>query len=55
MLNDNIESEMIEAQTFQELSVKYKVSGVPKIIINEKHELVGNQPIEEYLKTLENL
>lgn len=55
MLNDNIESEMIEAQTFQELSVKYKVSGVPKIIINEKHELVGNQPVEEYLKKLERL
>jgi glutaredoxin-like protein len=55
MLNDNIESEMIEAQTFQELSVKYKVSGVPKIIINEKHELVGNQPIEEYLNKLERL
>jgi len=55
MLNPNIESEMIEAQTFYELSTKYNVSGVPKIVINETHELVGNQPIEEYLKTLENL
>jgi len=55
MLNENILSEMIEAQTFQELSVKYKVSGVPKIIINETHELVGNQPLEEYLNTMENL
>lgn len=55
MLNSNIESEMVEAQTFPELSKKYKVSGVPKIVINEKHELLGNQPIEEYLNTLERL
>ncbi|MDT8337257.1 MAG: thioredoxin family protein, partial [Candidatus Izemoplasmatales bacterium] len=55
MLNENIESEMIEAQTFHDLSKKYNVSGVPKIVINEKHELIGNQPIEEYLNQLENL
>lgn len=55
MLNENIESEMIEAQTFYDLSKKYKVSGVPKIVINEKYELIGNQPIEEYLNQLENL
>lgn len=55
MLNENIESEMIEAQTFYDLSKKYNVSGVPKIVINEKYELIGNQPIEEYLNQLENL
>ena len=55
MLNDNIKSEMIEAQTFYDLSQKYKVSGVPKIVINEKHELMGNQPLEAYLNTLETL
>jgi len=55
MLNENIESEMIEAQTFTNLSKKYNVSGVPKIVINEKHELLGNQPLEEYLNKLEIL
>ncbi|MBE0700806.1 MAG: thioredoxin family protein [Acholeplasmataceae bacterium] len=55
MLNDHIEGEMIEAQTFHQLSEKYQVSGVPKIVINEKYELVGNQPIEAYLKHLESL
>jgi glutaredoxin-like protein len=55
MLNDNIKSEMIEAQTFYDLSQKYKVSGVPKIVINEKHELMGNQPLEAFLNTLETL
>lgn len=55
MLNENIESSMIEAQTFHEMSNKYKVSGVPKIVINDKHELIGNQPIEAFLKELSNL
>lgn len=55
MLNPNIEAEMIEAQTFPELSMKYNVSGVPKIIINEDQELLGNQPVEAFLNTLEKL
>ncbi len=55
MLNENIEGEMIEAQTFAELSNQYDVSGVPKIVINDKHELMGNQPLESYLDTLEKL
>lgn len=55
MLNSNIEGEMIEAQTFYTLSEKFQVSGVPKIVINDKHELVGNQPIEAFLKQIERL
>ncbi|MFP4078924.1 MAG: protein disulfide oxidoreductase [Candidatus Izemoplasmataceae bacterium] len=55
MLNDNIEGEMVEAQTFGELSQKYNVSGVPKIVINDEHEFVGNQPLEQYLDQIEDL
>ncbi len=55
MLNEHIEGEMIEAQTFSELSNKFNVSGVPKIVINDTHELVGNQPIEAFLDQLESL
>jgi len=55
MLNDHISADMVEAQTFNTESIKYSVSAVPKIIINEKHELVGNQPIEKYLEVIENL
>lgn len=53
LLNDNIDAEMIEAQTFAELSDKYNVSGVPKIVINEEHELLGNQPIQQFLDAIE--
>lgn len=55
ILNNNITAEMIEAQTFAELSKKYGVSGVPKIVINETHELVGNQPVEAFIDELERL
>ena len=55
LINPNIEGEMIEAQTFNDLSEQYNVSGVPKIVINENHELLGNQPIEAFLNQLENL
>lgn len=53
LMNPNIRAEMIEAQTFAELSDKYNVSGVPKIVINEEHELVGNQPLQAFLDTIE--
>jgi len=55
MFNEFIEGEMIEAQTFAEVSEKYNVSGVPKIVINDTFELIGNQPIEEYLKFIEKM
>ncbi|SCZ78141.1 protein disulfide oxidoreductase [Acidaminobacter hydrogenoformans] len=55
LMNPNIRAEMIEAQTFAEFSDKYNVSGVPKIIINEEHELVGNQPLQAFLDTIESI
>lgn len=55
MLNSHIKAEMVEAQTFFDEAQKYNVSGVPKIVINETHELVGNQPLEAFLNELENL
>lgn len=55
MLNKNIEGEMVEAQTFMELSNKHNVTGVPKIVINDTHELVGNQPMEEFIKIIESI
>ena len=53
--NPNIRAQMIEAQTFSELSDQYQVSGVPKIVINDSEELVGNQPLEMFLDAIERL
>lgn len=55
MMNKNIQAEMVEAQTFYELSEKFHVSGVPKIVFNEDRELLGNQPLEAFLKEISYL
>ncbi|MDP8241568.1 MAG: thioredoxin family protein [Candidatus Celaenobacter antarcticus] len=55
MSNEHISADMVDASSFNTESIKYSVSAVPKIIINEEHELVGNQPIEKYLEIIENL
>jgi len=51
----HISSEMIEAQTFHDLSNEYNVSSVPKIVINDQHEFVGDQPIEVFLEEIEKI
>lgn len=55
LMNDHIDAEMVEAQTFAALSQKFSVSGVPKIIINDQHEIVGNQPLDAFLEQIESL
>ncbi len=44
-----IDAEMVEAQTFYDLSETFNVSSVPKIVINDQYEFVGNQPFEVFL------
>lgn len=56
MANDNIRGVMIEANEYPELSMKYGVQAVPKIVINGKHSFEGAYPepqfVEEVLKAL---
>jgi len=53
--NSKIKADMIEANTFVPLSIKYSVSGVPKIVINGEHELLGDQPMTAFLDVIEQL
>jgi len=53
--NPKIKADMIEANTFVPLSIKYNVSGVPKIVINGEHELLGDQPITAFLDVIERI
>jgi len=55
LMNDNIDAEMIEAQTFMDISNKFNVSGVPKIVINDEYELVGNQPIQAFITEMQRV
>ncbi|NLW15672.1 MAG: glutaredoxin [Erysipelothrix sp.] len=52
MLNPFVKASMVEAQTFQDLSMKHDVSSVPKIVINDTLDFVGNQPMEVFLDTI---
>ena len=57
MANDYITADMIELSEFPYLAVKYNVQGVPKVIINEEHGIVGSMPemdfAREILKAME--
>ena len=53
--NPFITCNVIEAGSFPELSQKFNVRGVPKIIINEIHELDGPQTLERLLEVIEKL
>jgi glutaredoxin-like protein len=53
--NPRIRDDMVEASTFTPLAIKYNVSSVPKIVINDRIELIGAQPIEAILDAIEKL
>ncbi|HMB19739.1 MAG TPA: thioredoxin family protein, partial [Spirochaetota bacterium] len=53
--NPKIKADMVESSTFQHLAIKYNVSSVPKIVINETHEIIGAQPVSVFLEEIEKL
>jgi len=53
--NSHVKADMVESSTFPHVANKYDVSSVPKIIINETHELIGNHPINALLAVIEGL
>ena len=50
MENENVTADVVEATEFPEMSQKYRVMSVPKIVVNEKTQFVGALPEEKYLK-----
>lgn len=53
LMSPHVDAEMIEAQTFYDLSEKYNVSSVPKIVVNDEFEFVGNQSFEVFMEEIE--
>lgn len=45
----HVTADVIEVMEFPDLSRRYAVRGVPKIVINETTEFVGALPEAEYL------
>jgi len=48
--NPNITSDAIEATEFMDLSRKYRVTGVPKTIVNETIEIMGGLPEKPFVR-----
>lgn len=55
MENDRIKGDMIDAANFVHLSQKYNVTGVPKIVFNDKDEITGAHPLAAFLDIMENM
>ncbi len=47
-----VTADVIEANEFPELSARYAVSGVPKIVINDRVELLGSQRESRFLQAV---
>jgi predicted DsbA family dithiol-disulfide isomerase len=52
MANNYITADMVELSEYPHFAVKYNVQGVPKIIINEEHDIVGSPPEIEFVQAL---
>ena len=52
LANPNVKAEVIECQEFPEVAQHYKVSGVPKTVINDKAEFVGAVPDEIFVNAI---
>ncbi len=52
MLNEHVTADMIESMEFQELAMKYRVMGVPKLVFNETVTIEGAPPEPMFLQKL---
>ncbi|OGD44480.1 hypothetical protein A3K79_04365 [Candidatus Bathyarchaeota archaeon RBG_13_46_16b] len=48
--NDLIRADVVDANEFPQLALKYGVMGVPKIVVNEKIEFIGAVPENMFLE-----
>jgi predicted DsbA family dithiol-disulfide isomerase len=50
--SDRVEAQCIEATQFPELSQRYQVMAVPKIVINDRVEFEGALPEAQFLEAV---
>ena len=55
LVNPRITTEIIEANSFVDLSRRFKVSTVPKSVINDTLEVVGAVPSPELIEKIKSL
>ena len=49
--NENVRATCVDAQEFMELSLKYRVTGVPKTVVNGTIEMLGAVPEDQFVRT----
>jgi glutaredoxin-like protein len=49
--NEHIRATCVDAQEFMELSRKYRVTGVPKTVVNGTIEMLGALPEDQFVRT----
>jgi len=54
MANENIVADAVDATEFPELSRRYQVMSVPKIVINDRVEFVGAQPEAAFIAAIQD-
>lgn len=47
--NPNITADAVDAQEFMDLSRRYRITGVPKTIVNDTIEILGGLPEEDFI------
>ena len=50
MASDLVTADCVEAQEFMDLSQRYRVSAVPKTVINDREEILGAVPEAVFLE-----
>lgn len=50
--NPKITADAVEATEFMDLSRKYRVTGVPKTIVNETVEILGGLPEQDFVRAV---
>ncbi len=53
--NPKVKGDMVDSAVFPQIANRYNVTSVPKIIINDKHELEGAQPLTAILDVIDHV
>lgn len=54
LANPNIQAEMVEAQSFPEMSQEFGVGAVPHTVFNGSETIIGNYPFEDFIQKAES-
>ena len=52
MVSDKVTADVVEATEFPDLSARYQVRAVPKIVINDRVEFTGAQPEPRFMAAI---